>query len=152
MSEKENEPDGGFETSPERRGGSGGGFQVGSQSAGSIGNVAGDLTIGKLHVSVSWAATLRSELRRLDEETAKVPLPHATRLAVDGAIAGAAREAASPTPDPKRIAQFVERATHALADAGGLAAAGSSLAESLHRTAVALGPAGKDLLAHLPPS
>jgi hypothetical protein len=122
-----------------------------NQNAGVIQNVAGDLTIGELNVSASWdAAELRRELGQLAGETARVPLPHAERAAVDGAVAAAAREAASPKPDRGRISQLLQRATQILADAGALAAAGSGLAENLHRIAVALGPAGKALLVLLP--
>jgi hypothetical protein len=44
----------------------------------------------------------------------------------------------------------VERATHVLEDTGALADAGTGLAASLRRTATALGPAGRTLLALLP--
>lgn len=126
-------------------------FEIGSQNAGSIQNVAGDLTIGELNVQASWdAGSVRRELAELREETARVPLPHAARVALDGALTAAAREAAGARPDRGRIAQLVERATHVLAEAGALAAAGGGLDESLRRTAVALGPAGKALLALLP--
>ena len=126
-------------------------FEIGSQNAGSIQNVAGDMTIGELNVQASWdAGAVRRELAELKEEAARIPLPHADRVAVDGALAAAAREAAGAKPDRGGIAQLVERATHVLADAGAVAATGSSLAASLRRTAVALGPAGKALLALLP--
>lgn len=126
-------------------------FEIGSQNAGSIHNVAGDMTIGELNVQASWdPKAVRRELAGLRDETARVPLPHADRVAVDGALAAAAREAAGARPDRGTIAQLVGRTTHILADAGALAAAGGSLAGSLRLTAAALGPAGKALLALLP--
>ena len=126
-------------------------FEIGSQNAGSIQNVAGDLTIGELNVQASWdAGAVRRELAELRREAARLPLPHADRVALDGALAAAEREAAGARPDRGRIAQLVERATHVLADAGAVAGVGGGLVESLRRTAVALGPAGKALLALLP--
>lgn len=126
-------------------------FEIGSQNAGSIQNVARDMTIGELNVQASLdARAVRRELAELRSEAARLPLLHADRVALDGALAAAEREAAAVRPDRGRIAQLVERATHVLAEAGALAAAGGGLAESLRRTAVALGPAGKALLALLP--
>jgi hypothetical protein len=126
-------------------------FEIGSQTAGSIQNVDGNLTIGELNVEASWStAGLRRELAGLEEEIARVPLPYASRVAVDGALAAAAAEAAGPAPDTGTIARLVERTTHVLADTGALADAGTGLAASLRRTAAALGPAGKTLLALLP--
>ena len=126
-------------------------FEIGSQTAGSIQNVAGNQTIGELNVEASWdAEAVRRELERLEEETVRIPLPHASRVAVEGALAGAAKEAARSTPDRGKTAQLVQRAAHVLDDAGALADAGSGLAASLRRTATVLGPAGKALLALLP--
>ncbi len=126
-------------------------FEIGSQNAGSIQNVAGNQTIGVLRVEASWDATaVRQELVRLEEETTRTPLPHASRVAVEGALAAAAREAAGATPDRGKIAQLVQRATHVLGDAGALADAGGGLAESLRRLATVLGAAGKVLLPLLP--
>jgi hypothetical protein len=126
-------------------------FEIGTQNAGSIQNVAGDMTIHELGVQASWdAGVIRRELEQVRDEAARVPLPHADRVAVEGALAAAESEAARAEPDRGKIGRLVERATQVLADAGALAAAGSGLAESLRRTAVALGPAGKALLAVLP--
>jgi hypothetical protein len=127
------------------------GFEIGMQTAGSIQNVDGNLTIGELNVEATWStAGLRRELAELGEEIARVPLPYASRVAVDGALAAATAEAAGPAPDNGTIARLVERATHVLEDTGALADAGTGLAASLRRTAAALGPAGKTLLALLP--
>jgi hypothetical protein len=126
-------------------------FEIGTQNAGSIQNVAGDMTIHELGIQASWdAGAVRRELEQVRDETARVPLPHADRVAVERALAAAEMEAARAEPDRGKIVRLVERATQVLADAGALAAAGSGLAESLRRTAVALGPAGKALLAVVP--
>lgn len=126
-------------------------FEIGTQNAGSIQNVAGDMTIHELSIQASWdAGAVRRELEQVRDETARVPLPHADRVAVEGALAAAGSEAARAEPDRGKIRRLVERATQVLADAGALAAAGSGLVESLRRTAVALGPAGKALLTLLP--
>lgn len=126
------------------------GFEIGSQNAGSIQNVDGDLTIGEQRIEASWGAEeLRRELATLEDEVARIPLPHTARVAVEGALAAAATEATGPAPDKGKIAQLVQRATHVLDDAGALTAAGGGLAESLRRTATVLGPAGKALIALL---
>ena len=126
-------------------------FEIGSQTAGSIQNVGGDLAIEHLHVEATWSAVeVWQELARVQEQVAKIPLPHTARVAAEGALAAAASEAAAPEPDRGRIAQLLERTTHVLGDAGALTTAGTGLAESLRRATVALGPAGKAALALLP--
>ena len=123
-------------------------FEIGSQTAGSIQNVGGDLTIGQLRVEATWSAVeVRRELVKTQEELARASLPHTARVAAESALAAAASEAAAPEPDRGRIAQLLERTTHVLGDAGALTAAGTGLAESLRRSAVVLGPAGKTALA-----
>jgi hypothetical protein len=125
-------------------------FEIGSQTAGSIQNVGGDLTIDRMHVEAAWSAVeLRNELERANEELARAPLPHTARVAAEGALAAASAEAAAPHPDRGRIAVLLERTAAVLGDAGALTSAGSGLAESLRRAAVALGPAGKAALALL---
>ena len=127
------------------------GFEIGSQHAVSIQNVDGDLRIHEQRIDVTAsAADVRHELALLQDEIARIPLPHASRVATEGALAAAASEAARPTPDRGKITQLVQRATVVLDDAGALATAGAGLGESLRRTANALGPAGKVVLALLP--
>lgn len=126
-------------------------FEIGSQTAGSIQNVGGDLAIEHLHVEATWSALeVRRELDRVQEQLAKIPLPHTARVAAEGALAAAASEASAPEANRGRIAQLLERTTHVLDDAGALTTTGTGLAESLRRAAVALGPAGKAALALLP--
>jgi hypothetical protein len=126
------------------------GFEIGSQNAVSIQNVDGDLSIREQHIEASWsAAELRRELATLEDEVARIPLPNTSRVAVEGALAAAATEAAGLAPDKGKIGKLVERATHVLDDAGALTAAGAGFADSLRRTATALGPAGKAVIALL---
>ena len=126
-------------------------FEIGSQNAASIQNVAGDLTIQDLHVEATWSATeMREELARLQEEIGRVALPPDLRATARAAVGAAAAEAGRPAPDPGRIAQLLGEATTLAGEAGALTSAGSGLVESLRRTATILGPAGKTLLALLP--
>lgn len=126
-------------------------FEIGSQNAGSIQNVGGDLTIGELHVEAAWSTVeVRQELARLQEEVARSALPPAARAAAGAAVDAAAAEAGRPTPDRGRIAELLRDATTVFGEAGALATAGTGLVESLRRTATVLGPAGKTALALLP--
>lgn len=103
-------------------------FEIGSQTAGSIQNVGGDLGIDHLHVDATWSAVeVRHELARVQEQLAKIPLPHTARVAAEGALAAAASEAAAPESDRGRIAQLLERTTHVLGDAGALTTAAPAL-------------------------
>ena len=122
-------------------------FEIGTQTAASIQNVGGDLTIGSLQVEASWsAAVVREELAELRKLVAGAPLPSPDRFAAQTAVAAAEAEAAGPAPDRERISHLLQRATHVLGDAGALTKAGTGLLEALGRAAVALGPAGKALL------
>ena len=122
-------------------------FEIGSQTAASIQNVGGDLTIGSLHVEAAWnAGAVRDELAELRRLLEGAPLPSPARAAVEAAVGAAEAEAAGPVPDRDRISQLLQRATHVLGDAGALTKAGTGVVETLGRTAVALGPAGKALL------
>jgi hypothetical protein len=126
-------------------------FDIGSQTAASIQNVGGDLTIGHLHVEAAWSAVaVRQELTRLQEALDGAPISYPTRVAAESALAAARTEAAGPAPDRTRIADLLQRTTQVLANAGSLTKAGTGLAESLRRAAVVLGPAGKAVLALLP--
>jgi hypothetical protein len=126
-------------------------FEIGSQNAGSIQNVGGDLTIGELHVEAAWSAVeVRQELARLQEEVARSALPPAARATAGQAVEAAAAEAGRPTPDRGRIAELLGEATTVVGEAEALARAGSGLVESLRQAATVLGPAGKTVLALLP--
>jgi len=122
-------------------------FEIGSQTAASIQNVGGDLTVGSLHVEGTWSAVgVRDELAELRRLIDGASLPYPARHAAESAVAAAEAEAASPKPDRDRIAGLLQRATQVLGDADALTKAGTGLLDSLRRAAVALGPAGKALL------
>ncbi|MGH3040255.1 MAG: hypothetical protein ACRDNG_00660 [Gaiellaceae bacterium] len=149
MTDEKNKPDDGFETSPERRGSS---FQIGAQQAGSIQRVEGDLTIGAADLAATSTAELRRELARLADEVARVPVPASAIGAVDRALAAAAAESHVSAPDRKKIAEFLVQAARALCEAGVLRTAEARPADAFRRAAVLLGPAGKAVLAALPPA
>ena len=122
-------------------------FEIGSQTAASIQNVGGDLTIGSLQVEAAWSTVaVREELAQIRQLLAGAPLPYPARFAAEAAVAAAEAEAAEPAPDRDRIAHLLQRATEVVGDAGALTKAGTGLLESFKRAAVALGPAGKALL------
>jgi hypothetical protein len=126
-------------------------FEIGSQTAGSIQNVGGDLTIENLQVQASWGTIeIRQELTRLGQELAGVALPPEARAGAEAALGAAAAEAETTEPDRGAIARRLREATTILGEAGALSTAGKGLVESLRRTATALGPAGKTLLPLLP--
>ena len=145
MSGKENKPDEGFETSPERRGTS---FDIGSQQAGTVGNVGGDLTVGKASVTGS-AKVLREAIAALAREVARVDLPQATRSGVDEHLAAAAAEAESMMPDRPKIARHLKQVASLLTGANRLQTADGRLIEAFRRTAELLGATGGPLLATL---
>ena len=126
-------------------------FEIGTQNAGSIQNVGGDLTIESLNVEASWSTVeIRQELTRLRQELAGIALPLEAHAGAEAAIAAAAAEAETTEPDPGAIARRLNEATTILGEAGALSTAGSGLVESLRRAATALGPVGKTLLPLLP--
>jgi hypothetical protein len=126
-------------------------FEIGTQNAGSIQNVGGDLTIENLQVQASWSTVeIRQELTRLRQELAGVALPPEARAGAEAAIGAAAAEAETTEPDRGAIARRLHEATAILGEAGALSTAGKALVESLRRTATALGPAGTALLPLLP--
>ena len=145
MSGKENKPDEGFETSPERRGTS---FNVGSQQAGTIGNVGSDPTVGKASVTGS-AKELREAIAALAREVARVDLPEAARSGIDEHLAAAAAEAESMMSDRPMIARHLKQVASLLTGANRLRTADGRLIEAFRRTAELLGADGGPLLATL---
>jgi hypothetical protein len=126
-------------------------FKIGTQNAGSIQNVGGDLTIESLHVQAAWSTVeIRQELTRLRQELAGSALPPEARAGADAAIGAAAAVAETAEPDRGAIARRLHEATTILDEAGALSTAGKGLVESLRRAATVLGPAGQVLLPLLP--
>ena len=117
-------------------------FNIGTQRAGTINNVAGDMIVtagvGRLD--------LRSELDRLEAEVARLRLPPRQAAAMRVAIA----DAAASSSDPGAVARRLDRLTRTLVEVGALSSATVGVVEALRRVATALGPAGKTVLALLP--
>jgi uncharacterized small protein (DUF1192 family) len=99
-------------------------FNIGSQNAGSIQNVGGDMVI-------RGVAQLQGRLADLRQEIDRVTLPADSRAVAMQALAEAEAEAAAPAPRPSRIAHSLRRVTETLEDAGVLASAAVGAARAL---------------------
>jgi chorismate mutase len=108
-------------------------FNIGSQNAGSIQNVGGDLVIrgGIRGTATVQVAQLQGRLADLRQEIDRVTLPADSRAVAMQALAEAEAEAAAPAPRPSRIAQSLRRVTETLEDAGVLASAAVGTARAL---------------------
>jgi uncharacterized small protein (DUF1192 family) len=116
-------------------------FNIGSQNAGSIHNVGGDMTVqggisGTANVHV---IELRDRLAQLGEEIDRLALPAHSRTAAREALTEAEAETSTPAPRSKRIANSLERVTETLNDAGVLASAAVNVGRVL-ASAVSLLP------------
>jgi len=116
-------------------------FNIGSQSAGSIQNVGGDMVVqGGIHGTASMhVIELRARLAELSEEIERLALPAETRAVASEALADGEAEAAAPAPRSNRIADCLRRVTDTLSDAGVLASAAVGVVRAL-ASAVALVP------------
>lgn len=121
-------------------------FNIGSQNAASIQDVAGDSVVhGGVHVSATWQTVeLRSAIENMQRQAAPLGLP-----AVDEALSSASSEAAESRPDQDRVVGFLSAAVRALKEAGTLLDASTSLGVSLRRAASVLGPVGATVFALL---
>jgi hypothetical protein len=108
-------------------------FNIGSQNAGSIENVGGDMVVhGGIHGSANvLILELRDRLAELKAEVDRLALPAATRAAASDALADAEAEATAPDPRPNRIRDSLRRVTGALEDGGALATAGAGVVRAL---------------------
>jgi hypothetical protein len=108
-------------------------FNIGSQNAGSIENVGGDMVVhGGIHGTANvQILELRDRLAELKAEVDRLALPAATQAAAREALADAEAEAATPNPRPNRIRNSLRRVTGALEDGGALATAGLGLVRAL---------------------
>ena len=117
-------------------------FNIGSQNAGSIQNVGGNMVVHDgIHGTANVHVTkLRDQLAHLSEEIDRLALPADSRALVRGALTEAESEAAAPAPRSHRIARSLRRVTETLNDAGGLANAavgvGRALASALSLVAL----------------
>jgi hypothetical protein len=107
-------------------------FNIGSQNAGSIQNVGGDMVVhGGIHGTANvQILELRDRLAELRAEVDRLA-PAATRAAASEALADAEAEVAARDPRPNRIRDSLRRVTRALADGGALANAGAGLVRAL---------------------
>lgn len=124
-------------------------FSIGSQNAGNINNVAGDMTVyggqkGELRLTIADALQNVDDLRQV---LSGLDLPPEARTAATGALDAATDELKQPEPDKKSVAERLEAFTHILMEAGALAKAGMALAVPLQQLATWLGPMGVGLLA-----
>jgi hypothetical protein len=116
-------------------------FNIGSQNAGSIQNVGGNMVVedgihGTANVHV---IDLRGRLVQLREEIDRLALPADNRACAREALAEAEAEAAAPAPRSNRIADSLRRVTKTLTDAGVLASAAVGVGRAL-ASAVSLVP------------
>jgi hypothetical protein len=128
---------------------SGGGvFNINSQQAGTINNVAGDQTIGR-QGSTFHAAPL-GDLAALRAALAELSLPDGARRATTQALDAAQEELQQPAPDKQRVAGRLEEVAGMLGQFGVLVSAADRLVGPLQHLAGWLGPAGHALAALLP--
>ena len=108
-------------------------FNIGSQNAGSIQNVAGDMVVkGGIHGSAYvHVLELRGLLAQLNDEIDQLALPPDSHAVASAALADAEAEAAAPTPRANRIADGLRRITETLNDAGALASAALGVGRTL---------------------
>jgi hypothetical protein len=128
---------------------SGGGvFNINSQQAGTINNVAGDQRIGRLD-STFHAGPL-GDLAALRAALGELSLPEGARTAATQALDAAEEELRQPEPDKHRVASRLEEVASVLGPLGMLVSAADRLAAPLVHLAGWLGPAGHALAALLP--
>lgn len=108
-------------------------FNIGSQNAGSIQNIGGDMVV---HDGIHGTANvhvieLRDRLADLRQELDRLALPAESRVVASEALAEAEAEAAAPRPRSRRIADSLRRVTQTLNDAGALAGAAVGVLHTL---------------------
>ena len=121
-------------------------FNIGSQQAGNISNVAGDQHVsGGQHGVLHGAPPLR-ELEQARRVLAGLSLPPAERAAASAALDEVEQALEGDTPQPERAASALQRAAVLLRDVGAVAAAGASLTQPLAAIARWLGGLGAPVL------
>jgi hypothetical protein len=95
-------------------------FNIGSQNAGSIQNVGGNMVVHEgIHGTASvHLVELREQLAQLREDIDRLALPAESRAVASVALAEAEAEAAASAPRSNRIARALRRVTETLNDAG----------------------------------
>ena len=130
------------------RGGKNTTFNIRTQNAASIQNIAGDAHVERIQSSANWEIhELRTSIARAQEQARTLELPPDLRGSLDGALNSAAAEAAKDEPDKHRIAELLGRTGRAVKEAGAVASGGAAVIETLRNVAVLLGPLGQAALA-----
>ncbi|HKE98197.1 MAG TPA: hypothetical protein VKG45_04610 [Actinomycetes bacterium] len=121
-------------------------FNIGSQQAGTINNVGGDLHAGHVEGTLQAGVLLVGSLREALDQAAMRP---EVRAGAGRIVEEVERELDRPQPDKAGIAERLERLARLLGGAGALAAAGDRLVAILGQLAHWLGPVGAGLAALL---
>lgn len=126
----------------------GGVFNINSQQGGTINNVAGDQTIGRMQST--FQAVPLGDLADLRAALAELSLSGDARRATSQALDVVEEELHRPAPDKHRVAGRLEEVAGVLGPLGVLVSAADRLAVPLQHLAGWLGPAGHALAALLP--
>jgi hypothetical protein len=120
-------------------------FNIGTQNAGNISNVAGDMTVHRTQQGQAnfTLADAYQDIKGIREVLKTLALPPDEYRAADRAIQDAEKEASKPSPDKRKIAQHLEAFTQIVVKFGALATAGATLIAPLQRLAAWLGPVGQ---------
>jgi hypothetical protein len=122
-------------------------FNIGSQQAGVVNNVAGDQHLyGGQHAAMSMdVADVRALLAKLREDIMRSSLPDNANAEAEAEIDAAAAELSKPQPDKRAIAGRLTELTKVLTAAGALATAGTGLGGALAAVAGWLGNLGEPI-------
>src|SRR5262245_35892109 len=132
------------------RGGKSTTFNIGTQNAASIQNIAGDAHIERVQASASWEINeLRTSIARAQEQAAQLMLPQDHSASLKSALDSAAGEAAKDEPDKHRIVELLGQAARTVKEAGAVATGGAAVLETLRHAATFLGPLAGAALAIL---
>ncbi|MER7756145.1 hypothetical protein [Kitasatospora sp. NPDC097643] len=123
-------------------------FNIGSQQAGVINNVAQDQHVhdGQSGAISVGAPELTELLGTLREAVGREQLPPAVAPQVAAELDAVGQEAAQPEPDREVVADRVTRVTRLLREAGAAVTAGTSLFAALSGVAGWLGTLGQPIL------
>jgi hypothetical protein len=126
-------------------------FNIGSQSAGNINNVARDqhITGGQQGILVTPEAA-RQAVIDLRAGIQITPLDEATSAAAEAEVTEIEAGMREPQPDRSQVARPLERLTRLLLAAGSLTTASTALLQPLHMLAGWLGALGEPILHLLP--
>jgi hypothetical protein len=122
-------------------------FNIGTQQANLINNVAGDqINEGGQQVAVGDVDAAREQVRELRAALRHLHLPADTAGTVAAELDGIEQDLDGDEVDDHRIADRLGHITQALSAVGALVAAGTGLAGPLAALAAFLGPLGKPIV------